>query len=338
MAKASLLRDIDVDRVDAVDAPAHKSRFLILKSEDAAELQVGVQKLADASEALFNAIAKRQSASVVRKAAAAVGTLIGKDVSVLTTLRDPGAGPDSDEKDAKPLPEDMKGQDNTADDGTPLVVPAEGEEAGHPSPEGDDDHKPLPEDMKGEDNTDEQGTPEKVDPEVNKAARFCAKCSSPIVKGHAVAKRLIAKGRVMKGMDCPMCGAPTDETGKFDQAATVAPAPAPVAPAPVATAPAYPGAAGAAFKAEGDKPWDDDENKDEDKKDKKPWESDEFTEKMASIVAKSVDAAITKFAASMAQPSAIAKSKQPADDRITGGRVDMRYRDLVFGPMAGPRG
>ena len=173
-----------------------------------------------------------------------------------------------------------------------------------------------------------------VDDDVKKsAARFCAKCSSPIVKGRS-AKGRFTKSRIAKGMDCPMCGAPTDETGKFDQAATLAPAPAPlapVAPAPV-VAQGYPGAAGAAFKAEGDKPWDD-----EDKKDKKPWEDDEFTQKMATIVAKAVDAAVTKSLASMAPLSAIAKSKQPADDR-TSAKRPIEWAGLVFGPMAGPRG
>lgn len=317
MAK-NLLADLDIDRVDAVDKPAHKSAFLIMKSEDAAELNAAVNKVATAAEAVVSAIAARKSATEVRKAAWDLAVALGKDVETMTTLQPKKPSPEGDDDPTGNLSSDMKGEDLTAADGSEAAVDPEGKTEGNPEPAADKDHKPMPAEMKGEDLTAEDGSEAEVDPEVKKS-RFCVSCAAPVMKGKYVTKNKDA--RIAKAAPCPMCGAPCDDSGRYTPEGAQQPQPpqpAPAAPAPAPAAPAYPVA-----RSE-DKPWDED---DEDK-DKKPWETEEFAKAVGSIVA----AQLTKFAEGLAPQGGapIAKSRQAADDtRRPNGKVS--YADIVFG-------
>lgn len=312
----SLIKDLDIDRVDAVDKPAHQGRFLILKSEDAAELQAGVQKLADASEALVDAISARKSATEVRKAARAVAEIIGKGEDTLTTLRDKDEYPQ--EPDGTQPPE-MAGADRTAEDPVPVQADPAAGTAAHPSPEGDagTGEAGMPGEVKGLDRTDED--PYKVKIDINKA-RYCAKCAAPIAKGRFVAKTRIAKDDTA----CPMCGAPTDDMGNYAD-----PAAQQMQPTPPTPTPGYPAPAPAPVAyAEDAKPWDEE---DPDEKKKRPFDPDMFAEKMAATVAKSVEASLTKFAESLTRTASapIAKSRQAQDGYEAKAKVS--YANLVFG-------
>lgn len=73
------LSDLDVERVDAVDRPATKSKFLMLKSEDADELRKNIQSTADAADALIDLIEKDTGvSSEIRAKALDLGKSIGR--------------------------------------------------------------------------------------------------------------------------------------------------------------------------------------------------------------------------------------------------------------------
>lgn len=84
MPDAVKLSDLDVDRVDAVDKPATKSRFLIMKSEDADELRKNLQSFADGADGLLDLIAKDSSISAeIKGKAAEFGKTIGRTEKAL---------------------------------------------------------------------------------------------------------------------------------------------------------------------------------------------------------------------------------------------------------------
>lgn len=55
-----VLVDVDVERVDAVDKPATRRRWLLLKSEEADEEMVNAEELAKAAESVLEALAKEE--------------------------------------------------------------------------------------------------------------------------------------------------------------------------------------------------------------------------------------------------------------------------------------
>lgn len=73
------LSDLDVERVDGVDKPATKSKFFLMKSEDAAELRQNIEKTADAGDVLLDLIEKDANVSPeIKAAAASLGAALGR--------------------------------------------------------------------------------------------------------------------------------------------------------------------------------------------------------------------------------------------------------------------
>lgn len=68
----SKLVDLEVERVDGVDEPATKQKFLILKAEEPDELRQNVKELLGKVEAALNALAKAEGLALTEEAASAL--------------------------------------------------------------------------------------------------------------------------------------------------------------------------------------------------------------------------------------------------------------------------
>lgn len=357
MTGATLLKDLDIDRVDAVDRPAHKSQFLILKSEDAADLQAGVQKLADASGALFDAVVKGDM-KAIRAAAAPLGALLEKDADSLSTIHptSPDQGMAGGGADGKTAPEvqaeEVAGDVKTGDDVVDTALTRSANDPGSASGDaaqgmagGAADGKTAPE-VQADEVAEDVKTGDEV---VNVSmAKFCGACSAPIAKSKYVGKARIAKAA------CPMCGAPTDTAGKYAEGDATAAAPGPAKPVAAAKGEVPPQFAAHQFKPKGDKAAEDvadggaDDATEADGNKKKPFDPSIFAQKMAEetakAVAKGIQEGLTKYAEAQratAAPGPVAKSSRQAADEIRpvtkSGKTS--FADIVFGQgLAEPRG